>query len=108
MNSAILGGGKAGDAVLSAVLAHEGSHAYGEKLGKQKFDAATINRIEKGLGLNLKQAERNDYMRITQIKDFMNKNPRIPTKGNEYFKFAEGLPGGGPELVIDSIPTGRR
>ena len=46
--------------------------------------------------------------RITEINNITDKNPRIPTQdmGNQFFRFGEGLPGGGPELVIDPIPTG--
>lgn len=30
------------------------------------------------------------------------------SSGNKYFRPEEGLPGGGPELVVDPISTGRK
>ena len=65
------------------------------------------HKLEKSLGLQGGSLQ-NDF-RITEINDITFKNPRLPTlaEENKYFKFGYGLPGGGPEIIIDSIPTGR-
>lgn len=77
------------------------------ELGSQKLDKDTISRLEKLLGLNKGSLSKSGF-RITEINNITDKNPRIPTQdmGNQFFRFGEGLPGGGPELVIDPIPTG--
>ena len=77
------------------------------ELGSQKLDKDTISRLEKSLGLNKGSLSKSGF-RITEINNITDKNPRIPTQdmGNQFFRFGEGLPGGGPELVIDPIPTG--
>ncbi|MCW5590231.1 MAG: hypothetical protein KIT27_11295 [Legionellales bacterium] len=63
-----------------------------------------VSKLEKSLGLEpgtLKEGFR--FTRISRIEEM---NPRSPLEGNRFFQGpGVGLPGGGPELVVDSIPT---
>lgn len=43
---------------------------------------------------------------MREIKGINSMSPRSPLSGNNYFKGSgQHLPGGAPELVIDSVPT---
>ncbi|MNR54615.1 hypothetical protein D3C85_1748340 [compost metagenome] len=43
---------------------------------------------------------------VREIKGINSMTPRSPLSGNDYFKGpGQHLPGGAPELVIDSVPT---
>jgi len=81
--------------------------AIGEfKPGSYKLDAAKTAKLETALGLQ--KGSLADGFRITEVKGIRDKAPRSPLTGNEYFLGGgKGLPGGGPEMVIDPIPTGR-
>ncbi len=76
------------------------------ELGTQKHNWLKTYQLERALGL--KRGSLQDGFRITEINDITYMNPRLPTpmEGNKYFKFGLGLPAGGPEIIIDSIPTG--
>ncbi len=44
--------------------------------------------------------------RFTRITNIADKHPASPIKGNDFFKGpGKGLPNGGPELIIDPVPT---
>jgi len=57
--------------------------------------------------LGLQKGSIQNGFKIRQIDNIKNQAPRSPLQGtNSNFTSAgEHLPGGGPEIVIDSIPT---
>ncbi|MCY7294599.1 hypothetical protein [Alteromonas sp. a30] len=64
------------------------------------------NALESDLGLNPGSLEQSNTLSI--VSDIPERCPRCPVgnAGNDLFLGdGEGLPGGGPELVIDSIPS---
>jgi hypothetical protein len=61
-------------------------------------------KLEKSLGLE--SGSLNDGFRFTRVPQIGDLAPRSPLEGNQFFMGpGKGLPGGGPELVIDPIPT---
>ncbi|WP_434985195.1 hemagglutinin repeat-containing protein [Vreelandella zhaodongensis] len=65
------------------------------------------NTLESDMGLNPGSLEQSNTLSI--VSGVADRCPRCPIgdAGNELFLGGgEGLPGGGPELVIDSIPSG--
>lgn len=71
-------------------------------------DAKTIAVLERNLGLEPGSLQQG--FKIREAKGIRARNPRSPLPGgagnNQYFLGAgEHLPGGGPEMLIDSIPT---
>ena len=63
-----------------------------------------VRRLETRLGLE--PGSLNDGFRITEVTDISARSPRSPLEGNRFFRGpGNGLPGGGPELVVDPIPT---
>ena len=64
-----------------------------------------VRKLEKALGLDPKSL--TEGFRLTRVPNILERHPRLPIDGgNGYFLGGgKGLPGGGPELVIDSIPT---
>jgi filamentous hemagglutinin len=76
------------------------------KLGSQRLSAAQTSALETALGLE--PGALAFGFRITEVRGISGMHPRSPLAGNQYFRGpGNGLPGGGPEMVIDSIPTGR-
>jgi hypothetical protein len=77
--------------------------------GSYKLDVATTAKLEKALGL--KSGSLSDGFRITEVNGIRGMAPRSPISGdigNPFFLGAgKGLPGGGPEMIIEPIPTGR-
>lgn len=73
-------------------------------------DSVTVTRdqaaaLERAMGLRPGSLE--DGFRISRVEDVAARGPGSPTAGNEYFLGGgNGLPGGGPELTIDALPTG--
>lgn len=63
------------------------------------------SQLERSLGLQ--EGAISDGFKIRQVDNVTDRNPRSPYEGtNSNFQGAgEHLPGGGPEAVIDSIPT---
>ena len=60
--------------------------------------------LEKSLGLE--PGTLKDGFRFTRVSRIGEMHPRSPLEGNRFFRGAGvGLPGGGPELVVDPIPT---
>ncbi|MCC7200238.1 MAG: RHS repeat-associated core domain-containing protein, partial [Gammaproteobacteria bacterium] len=71
--------------------------------GRVTYDEAA--RLEKALGLN-PQSLKNGF-KITKIGDLGSRSPRAPLEGNaQFLGRGRGLPGGGPEIEIDPVPTG--
>ena len=61
-------------------------------------------QLEKALGLKARSLIPD--FRFTRIPNINKLHLRSPLDGNSLFlKPGQGLPGGGPELIIDSIPT---
>jgi len=61
-------------------------------------------RLERALGLD--RGTLKDGFRFTRVPRILGRAPRSPLEGNDYFLGpGKGLPGGGPEIVIDPIPT---
>ncbi|HFT7228347.1 RHS repeat-associated core domain-containing protein [Enterobacter chengduensis] len=66
-----------------------------------KYLAATI---EKDMGLY--PGSLSDGFKIRKIDGISNMQPRSPLSGNDYFLGpGQHLPGGAPEMVINSVPT---
>ena len=60
--------------------------------------------IENDMGLN--PGSLSEGFNVREIKGINSMSPRSPLSGNDYFKGpGQHLPGGAPELVIDSVPT---
>jgi hypothetical protein len=61
-------------------------------------------RLERALGLE--RGSLMDGFRFTRVPGIDGMAPRSPLFGNQYFLGpGQGLPGGGPEMIINSIPT---
>lgn len=66
-----------------------------------KSDAA---RLEKSFGLE--PGSLQNGFKVRQVENINARNPRSPMDGNDYFLGpGNHLPGGAPEMVVDSIPT---
>ena len=64
-----------------------------------------VLRLERALGLKPGSLVKDSF-RFSRITEITERHPRSPIDGNRFFQGAgKGLPGGGPELVIDSLPT---
>lgn len=62
------------------------------------------DQLETDLGLNPGSLESSNTLSV--VSDVQSKCPRCPVSGNDHFlEGGQGLPGGGSELVIDSIPS---
>ncbi|MBK9694669.1 MAG: hypothetical protein IPO76_04640 [Elusimicrobia bacterium] len=60
--------------------------------------------LERELGLNRNYLESKNIIYI--VNEINNRAPASPIRGNNYFQGAgKGLPGGGPELTINGIPS---
>ena len=76
-----------------------GFFTKGDQLSRYK-----VRKLENALGLKSKSLV--DGFRFTRVSSLNELHPRSPLTGNDFFRGpGKGLPGGGPELVIDSIPT---
>lgn len=61
-------------------------------------------RAERALGLE--RGSLRGGFRVTEVQGITGMSPRSPLTGNPYFQGGgQGLPGGGPEVVVDPIPT---
>jgi len=44
--------------------------------------------------------------KVRQVSDLQSRSPRSPLEGNSYFEGpGNHLPGGAPEMVVNSVPT---
>ncbi|KPY45910.1 filamentous hemagglutinin [Pseudomonas savastanoi pv. retacarpa] len=61
-------------------------------------------QLEQAMGLE--QGSMASGFKVRQVDGITEMSPNSPLQGNEYFQGAgQHLPGGAPEMVIDSIPT---
>jgi len=68
------------------------------------LDKSQIYRLEEAFGLE--RGSLQEGFKIRQIDNIIDKICRSPLEGNQYFQGAGNhLPGGAPEIVINSIPT---
>ena len=66
--------------------------------------SSTASQIESEIGLS--PGSLQDGFKVRQVEKLTDIAPRSPLEGNEYFEGAGNhLPGGAPEMVINSIPT---
>jgi hypothetical protein len=74
--------------------------------GLQSTSPRVTSSLEGALGLEPKSLANG--FRISEVRGISGMNPRSPLTGNPYFQGpGQGLPGGGPEIVVDPLPTGR-
>lgn len=89
--------------VLGPVRANQ-KFSVGLFSGKGQMSYFNAWRLERALGL-----ERGSLMggfRFTRVSGIQDMAPRSPLFGNDFFQGAgKGLPGGGPEIVVDPLPT---
>jgi RHS repeat-associated protein len=76
------------------------------QLGPQNLTNSQSTALERAMGLT--PGSLGNGVRITEVRGISTMNPRSPLIGNSFFRGpGMGLPGGGPEMIINSIPTGR-
>lgn len=65
---------------------------------------AKAAELEKSMGLQSGSLKKG--FKLRKVENITGKMPRSPLEGNEYFLGpGKHLPGGAPEMVIESIPT---
>ncbi|WP_400770254.1 hypothetical protein [Methylosinus sporium] len=83
--------------------------AISSVIGEAKGSVATISKeraaaLEQAMGLEPGSLAKG--FKIRRVEDIANLAPRSPLEGNSLFLGpGRHLPGGGPEIVVDSIPT---
>ncbi|WP_205534255.1 RHS repeat domain-containing protein, partial [Pectobacterium brasiliense] len=84
----------------------EGALKYfdGVQGSETSISRSMAERIEKDMGLN--PGSLKDGFNVRKIEGITNMQPRSPLGGNDYFLGpGQHLPGGAPEMVINSVPT---
>ncbi|MEQ9918926.1 type IV secretion protein Rhs [Pectobacterium aroidearum] len=84
----------------------EGALKYfdGVQGSETSISRSMSERIEKDMGLN--PGSLKDGFNVRKIEGITNMQPRSPLGGNEHFlNPGQHLPGGAPEMVINSVPT---
>ncbi|WP_205631656.1 hypothetical protein [Collimonas pratensis] len=79
---------------------------FGNAAGKSEITVApsTVTQIENDMGLV--PGSLQDGFKVRQVTGVRDMSPVSPLEGNQYFLGAGNhLPGGAPEMVINSIPT---
>jgi hypothetical protein len=79
---------------------------FGNLGGKTEItiSPALATQIEKDMGLILGTLQ--DGFKVRQVTGIRGMQPFSPMEGNQYFQgTGNHLPGGAPEMVINSIPT---
>jgi hypothetical protein len=72
--------------------------------GEGQVSYFSAGRLEFALGLE--RGSLMDGFRFTRVSGIADRSPRSPLVGNQYFLGpGRGLPGGGPELVVDPVGT---
>ncbi len=89
--------------ILGPVRANR-SFSVGLFSGEGQISYLKAWRLERALGID--RGSLSGGFRFTRVPGINAMAPRSPLAGNKYFLGpGQGLPGGGPEMVIDSIPT---
>ena len=91
---------------IKSVLGHAkpGDYRVGRKARAGQISRKQARDLERNLGLE--PGSLSEGFRITRVEGISQRAPRSPLQGNRFFKGpGEGLPGGGPEIVVDPIPT---
>jgi RHS repeat-associated protein len=91
---------------FSSVLGHAnpGKYSVGRTAGRGRISRKQARDLERDLGLEPKSLQSG--FRITKVEGIRDMSPRSPLEGNQFFRGpGNGLPGGGPEMVVDPIPT---
>ena len=71
---------------------------------KMTLDKSQVLQLEEAFGLE--RGTLQSGFKVRQVDNIVDRMPRSPLEGNQYFLGAGNhLPGGAPEMVIDSIPT---
>lgn len=81
-------------------------HLFRQAGGKDELTIplSEASKIEKDFGLN--PGSLKDGFKVRRIEGLGDRSPRSPLTGNGLFQGGgQHLPGGAPEIVIDSIPT---
>lgn len=69
-----------------------------------KIEKSAAARLEAAFGLEPGSLQKG--FKIRRVEDIKDRNPRSPMEGNRFFLGpGNHLPGGAPEMVVDSIPT---
>jgi hypothetical protein len=72
--------------------------------GETRISAAQVAKLEQDMGLAI--GSLNNGFKVRQVDNLSDLSPRSPLGGNSNFTApGQHLPGGAPEMVIDSIPT---
>ncbi|UTA46852.1 hypothetical protein L1F30_11840 [Simiduia sp. 21SJ11W-1] len=80
------------------------SDVLGDFQNMTSINAADVAKLEKDFGLE--PGTLNGGFKIRKVENINDKLTRSPLEGNKYFLGpGKHLPGGAPELVIESIPT---
>ena len=90
----------------SFITDKEGTLKYfnGVKSGDITISKSLAASIEKDMGLD--PGSLNGGFNVRKIDGISDMQPRSPLSGNDYFRGpGQHLPGGAPEVVINSVPT---
>ncbi|MDN3639400.1 hypothetical protein QWY82_11345 [Simiduia curdlanivorans] len=80
------------------------SDVIGDFNGKSSVSAAKVAELENAFGLE--PGTLKEGFKIRKVDNIADKMTRSPLEGNQYFLGpGNHLPGGAPEIVIESIPT---
>jgi RHS repeat-associated protein len=93
-------------ATFRKVMGHArpGQYSVGRTAGPGRVSGQQVRDFERQLGLEPGSLRKG--FRITRVEGIRDMSPRSPPEGNRFFLGPrKGLPGGGPEIVIDPVPT---
>ncbi|TVP52494.1 MAG: hypothetical protein EA349_15490, partial [Halomonadaceae bacterium] len=82
------------------------SDVIGDISGKNRttISRAEASRLERDFGLE--PSSLDGGFKVRRVDGIADQSPRSPLEGNQYFRGpGQHLPGGAPEMVVDSIPT---
>ncbi len=78
----------------------------GDFSGRSKVTISTEKAAKLERAFGLEEGSLKDGFKIRQVDNVIERMPRSPMEGNQYFLGpGKNLPGGAPEMVVESIPT---
>nr|WP_317620498.1 PAAR domain-containing protein [Pseudomonas chlororaphis] len=78
----------------------------GDFSGRSKVTISTEKAAKLERAFGLEEGSLKDGFKIRQVDNVIERMPRSPMEGNQYFLGpGKHLPGGAPEMVVESIPT---